>query len=278
LSELRRSPTGALRRAHAPKRPGAGATAGSSRRPRAGSAKRSRSASARWRGRPSRRSAPWPGSRASSTAVTASSGGACGSNCQPRHCEERSDEATHAAACLLRKKSLRLLLATKGGGTIRGRNSSPAALDRFASLAMTALFAAGLGVTCGTKTGRKVLKTLVSGADVPVSSPWRSRVAKSGPGTRALRTDQAPRRPSSARKEAGRARNRKSSPVSPYEGAVARHREEPEGRRGDPEPHPRTLRSGGARQVAIFAVPPLDRRVASLLAMTGKGSFRSPRE
>ena len=55
-------------------------------------------------------------------------------NSQPRHCEERSDEATHAAACLLRKKSLRLLLATKGGGTIRGRNSGPAALDRFPGL------------------------------------------------------------------------------------------------------------------------------------------------
>ncbi|WP_147262915.1 hypothetical protein [Roseiarcus fermentans] len=68
-------------------------------------------------------------------------------NSQPRHCEEQSDEAIHAAACFLRKKSLRLLLATKGGGTTRGRDSGPAALDRFASLAMTALFAAGLGVT-----------------------------------------------------------------------------------------------------------------------------------
>jgi len=62
--------------------------------------------------------------------------------------------AIHAAACFLRKKSLRLLLATKGGGTTRGRDSGPAALDRFppgsstrGSLAMTALFAAGLGVT-----------------------------------------------------------------------------------------------------------------------------------
>ncbi|WP_210209090.1 hypothetical protein, partial [Roseiarcus fermentans] len=55
--------------------------------------------------------------------------------------------AIHAAACLLRKKLLRLLLATKGGGTTRGRDSGPAALDRFASLAMTALLATGLGVT-----------------------------------------------------------------------------------------------------------------------------------
>ena len=67
-------------------------------------------------------------------------------NSQPRHCEEQSDEAIHAAACFLRKKSLRLLLATKGGWTTRGRDSGPAALDRFASLAMTALLATGLGV------------------------------------------------------------------------------------------------------------------------------------
>ncbi|RBP16777.1 hypothetical protein DFR50_10454 [Roseiarcus fermentans] len=55
------------------------------------------------------------------------------------------------------KKSLRLLLATKGGGTIRGRNSGPAALDRFASLAMTALLATGLGVTIARENGCKTL-------------------------------------------------------------------------------------------------------------------------
>ncbi|RBP08178.1 hypothetical protein DFR50_12623 [Roseiarcus fermentans] len=127
----------------------------------------------RWEGTAEPWRAPWEGARLAHpggetpplplSAVTAAGtpglGVAMGSSSQPRHCEEQSDEATHAAACLLRKKSLRLLLATKGGWTTRGRDSGPAALDRFASLAMTALLATGLGVTMGTLSARNVLKS-----------------------------------------------------------------------------------------------------------------------
>ncbi|RBP09277.1 hypothetical protein DFR50_122114, partial [Roseiarcus fermentans] len=107
--------------------------------------------------------------------------------------------AIHAAACLLRKKLLRLLLATKGGGTTRGRDSGPAAVDRFppgsstrGSLAMTALFAAGLGVTGGTESRRKLLKSLVSGADTTGPSPRRPGLREQPAGPKAPAQDRRP--------------------------------------------------------------------------------------
>ena len=107
-----------------PERPSSGVTVA---RNSQGGCPRGAGRGARWEGarlaHPGGETPPLPLS-AVTAARTPGLGDTVARNSQPRHCEEQSDEATHAAACLLRKKSLRLLLATKGGGTPEGATAA----------------------------------------------------------------------------------------------------------------------------------------------------------